>query len=171
MPSFIGGLPLHPLVVHATVVLVPLAVLGSLLVVLWPAARRRYGALVVATAVVATVCTVIAEQTGEALEHALPSDPAIETHAAAAAYLKFWMAPLMIAVAIFVLMHRHADRLTRREASGTTSSLALAGRQRVLAVAVAVATVVLALGTAAVVFRVGDLGAQAVWGGRVYQER
>jgi len=170
MPSFIGGLPLHPLVVHATVVLVPLAVLGSLLVVLWPAARRRYGSLVVVIAVLATVCTVVAEQTGEALEHALPHDPAIETHAAAGDYLKFWMAPLMIALAIFVLMHRHADRLSRREA-GTTSSLALAGRQRVLAVVVAVVTAVLALGTAAVVFLTGDLGARVVWGDRVYEQQ
>jgi uncharacterized membrane protein len=36
MPWFIGGLPLHPLVVHATVVLVPLAVLGALAIVAFP---------------------------------------------------------------------------------------------------------------------------------------
>jgi uncharacterized membrane protein len=164
MPWFIGGLPLHPLVVHATVVLVPLAVLGALAVVVFPAARRRYGSLVVVTAAVATVCTVLAEQSGEALEHALPRTPAIEAHAAAADYLKLWMAPLMIAVAVFVLMHRRADRVARMEQSGTTSALAIAGRQRVLAIAVAVVTVVLALGTAAVVFQAGDLGARAVWG-------
>jgi uncharacterized membrane protein len=164
VPWFIGGLPLHPLVVHATVVLVPLAVLGALAVVVFPRARRRYGSLVVVTAVVATVCTVLAEQSGEALEHSLPRNPAIEAHAAAGDYLKLWMAPLMIAVAIFVLMHRRADRTARLEATGTTSALALAGRQRVLATGVAVVTVVLALGTALVVFQTGDLGARAVWG-------
>ena len=168
MPWFIGGLPLHPLVVHATVVLVPLAVLGALVVVLWPAGRRRYGSLVVLTAVVATVCTVAAEQSGEALEHTMPPNPAVAIHAAAGMYLKYWMAPLMIAVAVFVLMHRRADRTARLEASGTTSALALAGRQRVLAIGVSVVTVVLALGTALVVFQTGDLGAQAVWGGRNY---
>ena len=164
MSWFVGGLPLHPLVVHATVVLVPLAVLGALAVVVFPAARRRYGSLVVVTAVVATLCTVIAEQSGEALEHTLPHNPAIEAHAAAADYLKLWMAPLMIAIAVFVLMHRRADRVARMEQTGTTSALALAGRQRALAIAVAVVTVVLALGTAAVVFQAGDLGARAVWG-------
>jgi uncharacterized membrane protein len=163
MPWFIDGLPLHPLVVHATVVLVPLAVLGALAVVLLPAARRRYGSLVVVTAVAATVCTVLAEQSGEALEHTMPRNPAIEAHAAAGDYLKLWMAPLMIAIAVFVLMHRRADRVARMEQSGTTAALALAGRQRVLAIAVAVVTVVLALGTAAVVFQTGDLGARAVW--------
>ena len=166
MSWFVGGLPLHPLVVHATVVLVPLAALGSLVIVLWPAARRRYGSLVVLTAVVATVCTVIAEQTGEALEHALPRSEAIELHAAAADYLKIWMAPLMIAVAAFVLLHRRADRTVVKEATASTAALAVAGRHRVLALGLAVVTAVLAVGTAAVVFRVGDLGAQAVWGGR-----
>jgi uncharacterized membrane protein len=164
MPWSIGGLPLHPLVVHATVVLVPLAVLGALAIVVFPRARRRYGSLVVVTAVAATGCTVLAEQSGEALEHTLPRNPAIEAHAAAGDYLKLWMAPLMIAVAIFVLMHRRADRTARLEATGTTSALALAGRQRVLAVGVAVVTVVLALGTALVVYQTGDLGARAVWG-------
>ena len=32
MSWFIGGLPLHPLIVHATVVFVPLSVLGALVV-------------------------------------------------------------------------------------------------------------------------------------------
>ena len=66
-------------------------------------------------------------------------------------------------------MHRRADRTARLEATGTTSALALAGRQRVLAIGVAVVTVVLALGTALVVFQTGDLGARAVWGRRSYR--
>jgi hypothetical protein len=114
---------------------------------------------------------VIAEQTGEGLEHNLPRDAAIEAHAALGDSLKLWMAPLMIAVAAFVLLHRRADRTVVKEATASTAALAVAGRHRVLALILAVMTAVLALGTAAVVFRVGDLGAQAVWGGRVYQER
>ena len=86
-------------------------------------------------------------------------------------YLKFWMAPLMIAVAAFVLLHRRADRTVVQEATGSTAALAVAGRQRVLALGLAVVTAVLALGTAATVYRIGDLGAQATWGGRVYQEQ
>ena len=70
----------------------------------------------------------------------------------------------MIAIAVFVLMHRRADRVARMEQTETTSALALAGRQRALAIAVAAVTIVLALGTAAVVFLTGDLGARAVWG-------
>ena len=39
----IGGLRLHPLIVHAVVVLTPLTVLALLLGAFWPAARRRLG--------------------------------------------------------------------------------------------------------------------------------
>lgn len=41
------GLPVHPLVVHAVVVLLPAAVLGTIAVAVRPAWRRRYGTLVV----------------------------------------------------------------------------------------------------------------------------
>ena len=170
MPTFIGGLPLHPLVIHAAVVLVSLSVSARS----WSRsgrARRRYGSLVVVTAVVATVCTVIAEQTGEGLEHSLLRDVAITAHAELGDGLKVWLAPLMIAVAALVLLHRRADRTIERDTTGTTSALALAGRQRVVALALAVVTVVLAVGAAVAVFRVGDSGAQAVWGGRVYEEQ
>ena len=38
MPEFIGGLPLHPLVVHFTVVLLVLAAAGAVLTAVWPLA-------------------------------------------------------------------------------------------------------------------------------------
>ena len=42
VPTFVSGLPFHPLVVHAVVVLFPMAVVGSVLVALWPAIRARW---------------------------------------------------------------------------------------------------------------------------------
>ncbi|PKQ21842.1 MAG: hypothetical protein CVT65_16395, partial [Actinobacteria bacterium HGW-Actinobacteria-5] len=61
------GLPLHPLVVHAAVVLVPLAALGALVVLAWARARDRYGWLVVAFAVAGAGAAVVARLSGEAL--------------------------------------------------------------------------------------------------------
>ncbi len=171
MPTFIGGLPLHPLVVHATVVLVPLSVLGALVVVLWPAARRRYGWLVVAATVLASVCTIVAEQTGEGLEHSLPRDPAIEAHTMLGDSLKLWVIPLMVVVGAFVLLHQRAERTARREGPGTTAAPAVTGGLRLLALGLAVVAVVVALGAAVDVYRIGDSGARAVWGGRVYQQQ
>lgn len=37
------GLPLHPLVVHAAVVLLPLAALGAIVIAVSERARKRYG--------------------------------------------------------------------------------------------------------------------------------
>ena len=81
VPTFVSGLPLHPLVVHVAVVLVPAAVLGALVVALWPAARRRWGWPVVALTALAAISVPLATSTGEGLEHNLPRSPAIATHA------------------------------------------------------------------------------------------
>lgn len=172
MPTFIGGLPLHPLVVHATVVLVPLSLLGALLIVAWPAARRRYGWLVVVATAAAAVCTIVAEQTGEGLEHNLPRDAAIEAHAALGDSLKLWVVPLAVVIAVFVFLHYRAERTVRQDGGpGTTIAPALTGSVRLVALGLAVLTVVLAVGAAVDVYRIGDSGAQAVWGGRVYQQQ
>src|SRR3954462_15316089 len=80
VPLLLFGLPTHILVVHAVVVFVPLAALGVVVIAVWPRARRRYGWLVLAVTVVATVSVPIATNAGEALEHALPRTAALETH-------------------------------------------------------------------------------------------
>ena len=91
--------------VHGVVVLVPLAVLGGLIVVAWPAARRRYGRLVVAVAAVATVAIPFATSTGEGLEHRLPRTTPIETHAQLGDDLLVFVAGLLVALAAFVYRH------------------------------------------------------------------
>ncbi len=64
VPTLLSGLPLHPLVVHVAVVLVPAAVLGALLVALWPAARRRWGWPVVVLTALAAISVPLATSTG-----------------------------------------------------------------------------------------------------------
>ena len=63
----IAGLPLHPLVVHAVIVLLPLACLGAVLVAIKPAWNRKYGWLVLACTVVATGSAFVAKESGEKL--------------------------------------------------------------------------------------------------------
>ena len=91
MPSFIGGLPVHPLSSTRRSCSVPLSVLGALSSCCSRGARRRYGSLVVITAVVATVCTVIAEETGEALRHDAPQPGGRGARAAAGSTSSYWM--------------------------------------------------------------------------------
>ncbi len=52
MFDLINGIPVHPLVVHAVVVLLPLALLGTIAIAVKPAWRRPYGPLVVAAVAV-----------------------------------------------------------------------------------------------------------------------
>jgi uncharacterized membrane protein len=168
MPTFLGNLPVHPLVVHAVVVLVPLAVLGGLAVVVWPAARRRYGWLIVAVAAVATAAIPIATSSGEGLEHRLPHAAAIETHARLGDDLLVYVACLLVALAAFVYVHHRGAR-TRRDGPGTTTApTVLTGRSRVAAAVLAVLVVVLAVISTVQVYRIGDSGAQAAWGDRQY---
>jgi uncharacterized membrane protein len=169
MPTFLGNLPVHPLVVHAVVVLVPLAILGGLTVVVWPAARRRYGWLVVAVAAVATVAIPIATSTGEGLEHRLPRTAAIETHARLGDDLLVYVAGLFVVLAAFIYLHHRNKAVGRHEGPGTTAAPArLTGGPRVAAGVLAALTIVLAVVTAVQVYRIGDSGAQAAWGDRQY---
>ncbi len=76
----IAGLPLHPLVVHGVVVLLPLMAVLTVLV----AVVRRWKAgswFVVAANAVVTVMAFVAKESGERLEGAIPESDAIEKHA------------------------------------------------------------------------------------------
>jgi hypothetical protein len=61
------GLPLHPLAVHAAVVLVPLAALGAVIMAISPRLARRYGGLIVVAGVASLVASFIAKEAGESL--------------------------------------------------------------------------------------------------------
>ena len=65
MFSTIFGLPAHPLVVHAVVVLVPLSALAGLVVAVWPAARERYAPVALGIATLALISVPLATHTGE----------------------------------------------------------------------------------------------------------
>ena len=76
----IGGIPLHPLIVHAVVVLVPLASLLLLLAAVSPRIRHWAGILTPITATLALVMVPLATQSGEALEKRVEASPTLEEH-------------------------------------------------------------------------------------------
>lgn len=147
MPTF-NGLPLHPLVVHAVVVLLPLAVLGVTALAVRPSLVDRLGFLVVGVTALATVSIPVATSTGEDLEHRV-GDPG--AHARLGDTL-IWFALPLLAVAVALVWTR------RRAQSGRAGRGAAGVALSVLAVAVAAANLVQ-------VYRVGDSGARAVWDG------
>lgn len=66
--DLIGGLPVHVLITHAVVVLLPLAVLTLILVITIPKLRSHYRYPAVGLAIIGAISAVIAEQSGQALQ-------------------------------------------------------------------------------------------------------
>ena len=182
MPLLLFGLPTHILVVHAVVVLVPLAALGVVVIAVWPRARRRFGWLVLGVTAVAAVSIPIATSAGEALEHALPRSAALETHTRLGDELLPFAIPFLVLTAALVLLdwyvhspRRHTGRLPTidpRSAPGTAaSSPPSTTALRRLTVVVAVLAVIFAVVCTVQVVRIGDSGARAAWGDRTYVEQ
>ena len=150
MLSTIFGLPTHPLVVHAVVVLVPLSALFGIVVAVWPAARARYAPLALGFATLALISIPIATDTGEHLEKMVEPSAFVERHTAMADGLLPFVALLWLALAVLVGVRWLG-------ASRTVSwSKYLTGGAAVLIVAGAVAGGVQ-------VARIGDSGARAAW--------
>ncbi len=158
MFDLINGLPVHPLVVHAVVVLVPLAILGTIAIAVRPRWRTSYGPLVVAIAAVGTALVPVATSSGEALQKRI-GDPG--EHAALGDQLLWFALPvLVLSLALVVLAFRERSRT----ADGKT---AVVPRTSSAARIVAIVAVVTSLACAVQVYRVGDSGAKAVWADQV----
>lgn len=155
MPVFLSGVPLHVLVVHAVVVLVPLAVLATLTIALWPAARRRYGWVAVAVTAAATVAVPLATSSGEDLRDRLAPTDLIRQHAHLGDELLVFVAGLLVVSAGLVWF----DRRVRSEAPGAARRVP----SRPVTIGLAALTVTLAAVSAVQVVRIGDSGARAAW--------
>lgn len=147
------GLPFHPLIVHATVVVVPVAALAVALAALWPRFRRwaAWGPLAVAALAVALVP--LTTSSGESLESALPHADLIETHVHLADGLLPWVIAVLVAAAGLFFTQLSPTR------PGWWSFPCW------LVVVVTIIAVVAAGGTLVEVLRIGHSGATAAWSG------
>ncbi|MGV8978858.1 MAG: DUF2231 domain-containing protein [Cellulomonas sp.] len=153
----IAGLPLHPLIVHATEVIVPTAALVLVLALLWPRFRRWAPYLPLGLSLFALVLVPLSTESGEALEHRVGDSELIATHVQLADGLLPWVATLVVVAAALALWHR-ADPWSQGYRNLTW-----------IPVALAVAGVVAAAGTTVQAVRIGHSGATAVWSGVVAQ--
>lgn len=139
------GLPVHALVVHAAVVLVPLAALGAILMALRPSFSRRFGTLVVIAAAVAAAASFVAKESGEQLA-ARVGNP--EEHADLGELMPLVAGGLFLVVLVFWLFDRGIP----------------ANKFRPLWLKVLGAVMILAsLGALYWTIRVGHTGAVATW--------
>ena len=114
MPETVFGLPTHAIVVHATVVLLPLAALAVVLHAFWPEARRRLGVVTPVLAGVALLLVPLSTQSGESLEHSVGRTALVERHAHLADGLLPWAFGLfVVAVGLWLLDRRRAGSVAR----------------------------------------------------------
>lgn len=151
----IGGLPLHPLIVHLVVVLTPLTALALVLSVFWLAARRRLGIVTPLAALVVLILVPITVAAGESLKEVVGPLPAVERHESFGRMLLPW------AIALFVVAAAHWAwyRFGRRGVVETRPSLA-----RVITVVLGVLATGVSVGVTVMIVLIGESGAQAVWG-------
>jgi hypothetical protein len=162
-PTEIHGLPAHALLVHAVVVLVPLAALLVVLSAVWPAARRRLGAMTPLVALVALVSVPLTTHAGEWLERRVPADPLVERHADLGDQLLPWAAGLFVVAAAIWLWSRRATSAGGAGGAGGAAQATTRGGGSAVTVVLAVLGAVVAVGSVVQVYRIGDSGAKAVW--------
>jgi hypothetical protein len=141
-----AGLPLHPLLVHSAVVLVPLVAIGALVMSYLPSFSRRHGKIILILAVVAQVSVFLAKISGEAFAEIL--DKNVEKHAELGE-----IAPLVTLPMVALIYIRW-----RMDRSGSTFGSVLV--RRLTSVALIAASFV----SLVVIFLVGHSGASSVWG-------
>lgn len=157
------GLPLHPLVVHATEVIVPLAAVLVVLTAAWPRFRRWAGFLPLAVALVALVLVPISTQSGERLEARVGGNDLIETHASLADGLLPWVIGLVV-VAAALLWWNIREKRARIAASGESGSASpVRSGARWIPIVLIVLAVAVSSGTLVQAILVGHSGATAVW--------
>jgi len=137
----IGGLPVHPLVIHFVVVLVPLAAVGLIVAVLNSAFRRRLDLALLVLLAVSLPLAFVAKESGEALSERIGIT---ERHEDLGDIFPVWVAVLAVVAAFWIFIVRR-------------------GGMDVLRKVVGLVLVALSVGVTALTFLVGHSGAEATW--------
>ncbi len=162
-----SGLPAHPLFVHVPVILIPVTILAAIVCMVRTDWFGRYGIALAVVSIVAMSSVFVTMQAGAALRGALDlqgtaahliSEHSQAAHILAIVYVAF-TAVLIITFASYRISGGRPTGL------GVLDSLL---RSKAIFTGLRVLLVVLALGAAYMTFRTGDLGAKAVWQGRLH---
>jgi hypothetical protein len=149
MFDMIFDLPVHALVNHAVVVLLPLSAVCVVLLAVVPSWRARYGLPVLALATVSLLAVPVAQLSGRWLRDQLGFPPESFRHGGLGDDVIWYALTFWILTGLLILLD------SRRGSRGPLVT--------VIAVLAAVASVAMTVQ----VIRVGDAGARSVWEGRI----
>lgn len=142
----VAGLPLHPLVIHLSVVLIPLVAIGALVMSYLPSFSRRYGKAIFSLALIAQGSLFLSKVTGQALTNIMEKD--MGRHASLGEIAPFITLPMVVLIYLRLRMDR----------SGTTFGSVVVRRLT------SIALILASLASIAVIVLVGHSGAESVWG-------
>ncbi|NUT93415.1 MAG: hypothetical protein HOY78_15475 [Saccharothrix sp.] len=159
----IFGLPAHPLLVHAVVVLLPLSAVIAAALAVVPRWRQRYAWPLLGLTVLGVGAVWPAQEAGEQLEARLASleNPLIQRHAELGNdLLPFALGFFVVVVALLV-----AGRLADRERTAAADDTTVPKTWRRISVVVAVLVIAAGAATTVQTVRIGHSGSTAVWTG------
>ncbi|NEA33861.1 DUF2231 domain-containing protein [Streptomyces sp. SID13031] len=156
-----GDLPLHVLVIHLTVLLLPVAALTAIVYALVPKWRWLLRWPTLLLGIGSLVCAFVAKESGEAFVAAVPQlQPLVKVHQDRGDVL-FWIVLIfaLAAVAAFLLLAGPSALASGKGAKATKS--------RPLELLTSAAIVVIGVLVIIQTIRTGDAGAKAVWDGQL----
>ena len=163
----INGLPLHPLIVHIPVAMLPLAFLGVVVMMIRRAWYERYRWAVLALGAIGTLGAILAAATGESLESDVRRTEgadalrSIHEHAEAGDVARTVAILFFVALAAWVMIPWYLDRRTARQDPGGSGRDARG--TTITRTALMIATAVLATASMVTVYQAGHSGATSVW--------
>jgi hypothetical protein len=166
------GLPVHPLVVHAAVVFIPLLSLVAVAYAVLPRQRGRLGWALVLLAVAAPIFAIVSRLSGETLVQNLFGGEypegvlgeRVAEHADFAMPLVWATIALGVVSLLLVYAARRSGSAPEAGAGSARRAAAGAAGNTTVTMVLSVVTIVFALVALYFVARTGHSGAMAVWG-------
>jgi hypothetical protein len=159
----VDGIPAHPLVVHAVVVLLPLAAVATLFVVARPLWRRQLGVWVLLLAAAGVFAVPVATRTGEQLKESLGGgSPLVAIHEERAETLLIPALIYLVLLAATVLVGRRVDTAVEGPGAAHASTANVGTLQRVTLITGVLAALA-GLVVLGLVVWIGHAGSAAVW--------
>ena len=164
-PSEVNGLPIHPLIVHIPVVMVPLSLVGIVAVLIRPAWRHWMIPLVTIVLGASVVAIQLAVGSGRELQSTLGTSRFIKRHEHLALQARPMVFVFFLLVAAAWYLDRHGAQDGQADGGGASTQARLAK------VALPLALVAGIFATTWVA-RTGEAGAKATWQGEIgYSQR
>jgi uncharacterized membrane protein len=167
----VNGLPAHPLIVHAPLVLIGLTLLLGLLYVVVPPIRSKTDWALVLLALAGPVSALLATVSGERLAVRLGGSEAITQHEKWGELTRNVSAVLLVVVLALVVVDRLRRRRKRRQRAlaegddpGAPARTVGGGVWTLLSVVLSVLLLVVGGTAGAYLYLTGESGARMVWG-------